>query len=176
MILYKGLDIPPPDGGRGRTCIWYDTTKPPPPYYLPDLTGNGRGLNWGQFEVAGRKLPRDGCDALALALCAAILDEEAARKAHKLFQFRHVNTLPDGRWTFTHERLRALVMQLLQDMGENERMIARAPRDRVEFQRETGVGANGVPVRWDTDDDGKIIPARDPDDMTWTAAPHRRGT
>ena len=174
MIFYKGLDTTRPDG-KGRSCIWFDNKKIPPegPFYLPDFFGHG--LDWGSIDIAGRKVPRKGCDALALALCAAILDETDARKVYKIFQFRHVNALPDVRWSITHGELRRWVGEVVQALDENRRIVARAPSERVAFERETGVGANGLPVRWDSDDHGRIIPATDPDDMTWSPAPYRRG-
>ena len=177
MIMYKGLDTTGPNG-LGRACVWINTSQRYPdggPFYLPDLLSNRCGLNWGSTEICGRKVPRQGCDGLAFTLCSSIVDEPEARRLYKLFQHRHVNAMPDGRWTLTHSQVRAWVQAIQRDIVDNARAIRQAPTERLEIQRETGIGANGVPVRWDTDDDGKIIPAHDPDDMTWSPAPYRRG-
>jgi hypothetical protein len=172
MIVYVGYDKPADRGGR--VCAWLDKAKRQGPYELPNLLDEG-GLDWGMIP-GSTKIARPGSKALAMALCAAVVDRPQALRMHQLFQFRHVNSLPpNSRWTIEHSQLRAWVTRLAADMGENELLVARAPRERVQFERETGLGAHGVPVRWDSDDEGKTIPATDPDDMTWSPAPHRRG-
>lgn len=173
MIRYRGFPVPSRTG-QGFAGVWIDQNGP---HDLPVLVGTA-GLTWGTTEVfPGRRLPRPGNDALALALCAAVVDEPRARAAYKIFRHRHVDPLPaDMPWAWTHAELAALVATIERDMAAGRRMVARAPAERPDFAREDGLGANGVPVRWDTDDSGAIIPSRDPDDPTWTPAPHRRGT
>ena len=177
MIIYKGVDMPGPNGA-GRCCVWLDDRRRGSPeggpFYLPNLLGGSTGLDWGSIEIVGRRLPRPGCDALAFALCCAVLDQHEARTIYKLFQHRHINTLGDGRWTLVHDHLTAWVNAILADMP-GYRCVAQMASERVAFERDVGYAANGLPARWDTDDAGKIIPATDPDDMTWSPAPHRRG-
>ena len=179
LIVYRGFDVPSRTSGGGRAAVWIDESKQDAargPFDLPNLvTGKPGGLDWGSTEHSGIKVPRRGCDALALALCAAVLEEPEARRVHKLFQHRHINDLPAGRWTFTHSQVRAWVQAIQQDLVANARAVARAPQERPQIERDTGPGANGLPVRWDSDDEGQIIPATDPDDMTWSPAPYRRG-
>lgn len=170
MIVYKGFPTPYP--GKERGCVWVDAGGP---HILPNLLDEGAPLDWGMDVIAGRRLPRSGSAALAYTLCAAVVEEAQARRVYQRFRVRHIDPLPVAEpWMITQKQIREWIAQIEADGERDRRAIARAPQEHLRVERETGPGLNGLPVKWDTDDEGRPIPTRDPDDFTWNPAPFKR--
>jgi hypothetical protein len=191
MIVYYGIPRDEPDR-PGRIVRWKVSGREGPGRAFDlrkmpwALVGDADGLDWGVttktklpngVEVDAPPLSRPGGDALALVLCAGVVDEHKARAVYKRFRERIVDRLPGpyghpqapGAWAISEDEIGRVIEKIEEDGTIAAADISRQRREREPHEHEGGVSGLGARIAWDTDVDGRQTPGSE-----WAPAPFRR--